>query len=121
MLVSKHTNGGHVDARQSAHLQQTITDLQERWGSQAVAACRNGQRTWAAGLLVVHQAPPTAKGMHFLTLEDEYGFINVVVRPHVYERHRRVIRGAVFLLVQGVVERKEGVSNLVAARFAVLK
>ncbi len=74
----------------------------------------------ARALLILHQAPPTAKGMHFLTLEDEYGFINVVVRPHVYERHRRVIRGAVFLLVQGVVERKEGVSNLVAARFAVL-
>ncbi len=93
--------------------------LQERGilGSQAISTCRNRQKIWAAGLLVVHQAPPTAKGMHFLTLEDEDGFINVVVRPHVYDRNRRVIRGSAFLLVQGVVERKEGVSNLVAARF----
>lgn len=86
-------------------------------GSQALAACRNGQKVWAAGMLVVHQAPPTAKGMHFLTLEDEAGFINVVVRPHVYERFRRVIRGTAFLLVQGVVEHKDGVCNLVAYVF----
>jgi error-prone DNA polymerase len=89
--------------------------------SRALVACRNGQRVRAAGMLVVHQAPPTAKGMHFLTLEDEGGFTNVVVRPHVYERFRREIRGAAFLLVQGMVEQKDGVSNLVAVRFAPLE
>jgi len=44
----------------------------------------------------------------------------VVARPDVYERYRRVIRGTALLLVAGVAERKEGVSNLVAVRFGAL-
>jgi hypothetical protein len=51
--------------------------------SAGVRACADGQTVRAAGMAVVHQSPPTAKGMHFLTLEDESGFINVVVRPQV--------------------------------------
>lgn len=88
--------------------------------SAGLLTCRNGQRVWAAGMLVVHQAPPTAKGMHFLTLEDEAGFVNVVVRPGVYARFRRIVRGTAFLLVQGVLEHRDGVSNLIAVRFAAL-
>lgn len=90
-------------------------------GSREVATSQNGQKVRAAGLLVVHQAPPTAKGMHFLTLEDEAGFINVVVRPPVYERYRKTIRGTAFLVVEGVVEHKDGVSNLIAGRLAALR
>lgn len=59
-----------------------------------------------AGLLVMHQAPPTAKGFHFITLEDEYGMMNVIVHPKVYVRYRRVIRTTSLLLVQGEVERE---------------
>ncbi|MDX1415517.1 MAG: error-prone DNA polymerase [Candidatus Promineifilaceae bacterium] len=50
-------------------------------GSRELESCRSGQRAQVAGLLVVHQAPPTAKGFRFLTLEDEDGMINVIVRP----------------------------------------
>jgi error-prone DNA polymerase len=73
-----------------------------------------GQQVVVAGLLVVHQAPPTAKGFHFLTLEDEFGFINVIVRPKVYAKFQRVIRSEGFLLVNGEVERDGAVSNLLA-------
>ena len=65
---------------------------------------------------VVHQSPPTAKGMHFLTVEDEAGFINVVIPPQVYKRYRRVTRGTAFLVVQGTVESKGNVTNLKAQR-----
>ncbi len=47
----------------------------------------------------VYQAPPTAKGHHFLALEDEAGFINVIVRPRVYERLQEVLRGSPPLIV----------------------
>jgi error-prone DNA polymerase len=53
-------------------------------GSRELEASADGQRVRAAGLAVVHQAPPTAKGYHFITLEDSEGLINVVVRPAVY-------------------------------------
>ena len=67
-----------------------------------------------AGLNVVHQAPPTAKGHHFITLEDEFGFINVIVRPKVYAQFRRVVRGSSLLLVTGRVQRKGVVVNVIA-------
>ena len=88
--------------------------------SAGVKACENGQKVRAAGMAVVHQSPPTAKGMHFLTLEDEAGFINVVIPPQVYRRYRRVIRGAAFLVVQGMVESKGNVTNLKAQRIRSL-
>src|SRR5690606_8005283 len=57
-----------------------------------------------AGLVVIRQAPPTAKGFRFITLVDEFGFINVIVRRQIYDRHRRVIGSEQLLVVYGDVE-----------------
>lgn len=73
-----------------------------------------------AGLKVVLQAPPTAKGFRFVSLEDEFGFINVIIRPQVYERFRRTIRQEKLLLVEGIVQREHAVINLVAESFRPL-
>jgi DNA polymerase III alpha subunit len=67
-----------------------------------------------AGLLVVHQSPPTAKGIHFLTLEDEDGMLNVIVQPVVYNQYRHVIHSQQLLLVQGVLQREGEVVNILA-------
>jgi error-prone DNA polymerase len=81
---------------------------------------QNGDQVRVGGLVVVHQAPPTAKGVHFVTLEDEHGLMDVIVRPDVYERYRRVLHQAGLLLVEGVVQRRDGVINVVAGRAAAL-
>jgi error-prone DNA polymerase len=73
-----------------------------------------------AGLLVVHQAPPTANGFHFLTLEDGDGLSNVIVRPAVYTRCAPAIRAAPLLVAAGVVQRQDGVVNLLAERITAL-
>ena len=83
-------------------------------GSAELAAQPHGARVRVAGLLVVHQSPPTAKGFHFLTLEDEDGMMNVIVRPAVYDRHRRVIHGELLLLTDGKVQCEGNVVNLLA-------
>lgn len=82
--------------------------------SAALRAAADGQQVQVAGLLVVHQAPPTAKGHHFLTLEDEHGFINVILRPRVYARYRRVVRSTPLLLVSGQVQQRGAVVNVIA-------
>ena len=69
-----------------------------------------------AGKVEVLQQPPTAKGILFMTLGDEFGFINVIVRPKIYVQFRRTIRGSSLLLVQGRVERVGSVTNLVATK-----
>ena len=75
---------------------------------------------WCAGLVVIRQAPPTAKGFRSITLEDEFGFINVIVCPQIYDKHRRVIRNEQLLLVYGEVQFKRGVVNVVASRVIAL-
>ncbi len=79
-----------------------------------LTACPSGSQVRVAGLMVVHQTPPTAKGFHFLTLEDECGFINVIVRPLVYARYRQIIRAHPLLMVEGEVQWEGEVVNVVA-------
>jgi error-prone DNA polymerase len=74
----------------------------------------------AAGLVVARQHPATARGTVFLLLEDERGFINLIVPPPVYQRYRETIHHSPFLLVQGRFEREERVMNVVAERFREL-
>jgi error-prone DNA polymerase len=64
-----------------------------------------GGRVVVAGLVVARQHPETARGTVFLLLEDEFGFLNVIVPAPVYEANREVIRFAPFLVVEGRVER----------------
>jgi error-prone DNA polymerase len=89
-------------------------------GSRQLNRSRNGRRVRVAGLMVVHQAPPTAKGFHFLTLEDEGGMMNIVVRPKVYDQYRRVIQGSQLLLVAGLCQREGDVVNVRAQHLAPL-
>jgi len=65
-----------------------------------------------AGLVIVRQRPETARGIVFVSLEDETGIANLVVTPDVYERFRPVVRGAPFLLARGRVERSGAVVNV---------
>ncbi|MBZ0294666.1 MAG: hypothetical protein K8L99_19025 [Anaerolineae bacterium] len=103
-----------------------LRSYRQRLTGQGVATSRDlalyppGQRVKAAGLVVMHQAPPTAKGFHFVTLEDEYGFVNVVIRPQIYQQWRKLVRGASLLLVEGQVERDGAVTNLLASGFREL-
>jgi error-prone DNA polymerase len=65
-----------------------------------------------AGLVIVRQRPETAKGIVFVSLEDETGIANLVVMPDVYDRFRALVRGAPFLLARGRVERNGKVVNV---------
>lgn len=80
----------------------------------------NGDRVAVAGLVVVHQAPPTAKGVHFISLEDEHGLLDVIVWPDMYARYRRVLHGATLLLVEGTLQRRGHVYNVIMRRAAAL-
>jgi error-prone DNA polymerase len=73
-----------------------------------------GRRVSVAGLVLVRQRPGTAKGVIFLTLEDETGIVNVVVWPKVFDRNRRTVMSAQFLQVRGKIEREGLVIHVVA-------
>lgn len=73
-----------------------------------------GARVCVAGLVLLRQRPGTAKGVIFLTLEDETGTCNVVVWAKVYERFRRAVIAGRLLRVTGRVQREAGVVHVVA-------
>lgn len=60
----------------------------------------------AAGLVIIKQRPPTAKGMTFATMEDEFGFLDLVIRPDVYEKYHDVLAYNCFLEIKGIVQRE---------------
>lgn len=69
-----------------------------------------------AGLVSVTQRPPTAKGMCFITLEDEFGFLNIVIHPDVYQKDRLTIYGRSLLEIHGTIEKKGTIINVKAER-----
>ena len=75
---------------------------------------RNGQRVKLAGIVLIRQRPGSAKGVCFITVEDELGVANLVIWPKMMEAFRKVIMSARVIDVTGVVQRADGVIHLVA-------
>lgn len=72
-----------------------------------------------AGLVICRQRPGTAKGVLFLTLEDETGTVNAVVWQKTWERYRKVILTSQFLAMEGRLQQEDGVTHLITDRFWV--
>jgi error-prone DNA polymerase len=85
-------------------------------GAAELKRARPGAAVMVAGLVTHRQQPGTARGVVFLSLEDETGMANVICPPPVWERHRRVAIDAGALVVHGRVERQEGAVSLLATR-----
>jgi error-prone DNA polymerase len=81
----------------------------------------NGKNIKVAGLVIIRQRPGTAKGFVFLTLEDETGLINVVVKPNLVKKCRRAIVSSSILLVKGKLEKHEGIINVIGEEFTPLE
>jgi error-prone DNA polymerase len=76
----------------------------------------DGQPVCVAGIVLVRQRPGTAKGITFITLEDETGTANVIVRSGVWKRHRRAALGATLLLAHGRLQRQAAVIHVLATK-----
>ena len=81
---------------------------------------RDGRWLAAAGIVLVRQRPGSAKGVMFITLEDESGIANLVVWPKVFEQFRRTILSAGMISVRGRIQREGEVVHLVAQRLTDL-
>ena len=76
----------------------------------------NGARVTVSGLIILRQRPGTAKGVLFMTLEDESAIANVIVWPKLFERYRPVVLGARYVSVTGPMQSESGVIHVVAER-----
>jgi error-prone DNA polymerase len=121
-LWATSTYGTHPVAhiRPALQTRQVLT-------AEAVRSADDGAAVAVAGLVTHRQRPSTARGVVFLSLEDETGMVNVICPPQVWERHRPMATVAPALLIHGRLERTGGAAgaggavNLVAATLRPLR
>jgi DNA polymerase III alpha subunit len=82
--------------------------------SRGLKIARHNSRVRVAGLVITRQAPGTAKRFRFFTLEDEWGHINLILRPDFFSRHRRTCNRNQMLLFDGVVQNVDNVISVMA-------
>jgi error-prone DNA polymerase len=114
---------GHVGLSLRSH---PVAFLRDDLRRRRIVTCqeamdaRDGRWLEAAGIVLVRQRPGSAKGVMFITLEDESGIANLVVWPQVFEKNRRIILSAGMFAVRGRVQREGEVVHLVAQRLTDL-
>jgi len=89
--------------------------------SSEVAQLFPNTRVRIAGYVITRQRPATAKGFAFMTLEDEEGMINVVVRPRVYQKYRQVFKLEPLILVEGAIQKRDKNLNIIAETLLPLR
>ncbi|WP_373635255.1 error-prone DNA polymerase [Yoonia sp. SS1-5] len=119
MPICEHVVADYQTTRLSlkAHPMSFLRKSMARQGYRTAAGLeqmRNGQSVRLAGIVLIRQRPGSAKGVCFITLEDETGVANLVVWPKVMEAYRKVIMRARIIDVKGYVQRDEDVIHVVA-------
>ncbi len=111
--------GLSLRAHPASFLRKEFTRRKYCTCKQALAAADN---KWleAAGIVLVRQKPGSAKGVMFITIEDETGVANLVIWPRLYEKQRRIILSAGMMAVYGRIQREGEVVHLVAHRLTDL-
>jgi error-prone DNA polymerase len=107
--TSMHSTRGHP--------LELLRDQLERQGipsAEGLESIPDGHKVRYVGLVICRQQPGTATGVTFCTLEDETGFVNLVIWKQVFERHTILARTVAILGVDGRVQRSEGVTHLIA-------
>jgi error-prone DNA polymerase len=110
------TTGPHV----MAHLRQSLKS-RGILSAAELADAPNGSWARVAGVVIVRQRPGTAKGLLFLTLEDETGIANAMVTPELFHANRGLLHRAQMLIVEGPLQKHEGVIHVLGRRFNELK
>jgi error-prone DNA polymerase len=109
--TTSHSPRRHPLAPMRASLtQQRLPD------ARTVASMKNGEKVRYAGLVICRQRLGTAGGVVFMTLEDETGFVNVVVWESVFQRHSVLAKAVSFLGITGTLQAEDGVVHLVAEK-----
>lgn len=89
--------------------------------SKQLEKLKGGEWITTAGLVTIRQQPQSAKGTVFLLMEDEHGFINVIVSKKMVEEYSEVVRFSTFVMVEGKFERDDGVRNVIGKKFRELE
>jgi len=111
-LVADYAGMGLSTGRHPMALRRDELAMRGILRASDLRTARQGRRVRVAGMVITRQRPGTAKGFVFLTLEDETGIANIIVRPDLFARDRLVIVEEPFLIVDGVLQQQDGVTAI---------
>jgi error-prone DNA polymerase len=111
-LVADYAGTGLTLGRHPMALRRDELSMRGVLRARDLHTARQGRRVRVAGMVITRQRPGTAKGFVFLTLEDETGIANIIVRPDLFDRDRLVIVEEPFLIVDGVLQSQDGVTSV---------
>ena len=111
-LVADYAGTGLTVGRHPMALRRDELAMRGVLRASDLRTARQGRRVRIAGMVITRQRPGTAKGFVFLTLEDETGIANIIVRPDLFARDRLVIVEEPFLIVEGVLQNQDGVTSV---------
>ncbi|QDV22371.1 error-prone DNA polymerase [Aureliella helgolandensis] len=109
------TTGLSLRAHPVSFVREQLSRLQVTTAA-GMKAVEDGEAIRVAGLVLMRQRPSTAKGITFVTLEDETGSMNLVLRQAIWERHYKIARRSNAWLVNGILENREGIVHVVVGR-----
>jgi error-prone DNA polymerase len=116
VMTDYHATGLSLAAHPLSLVRSELARRRVRPASATLDAANRGRPLRCAGLVTVRQHPGTAKGVTFVTLEDETGIVNVVVWRDLAVRQHRVLLESRVMAVDGVLESSDGVTHLIARR-----
>jgi len=115
-LVADYAGTGLTTGRHPMALRREELAMRGVLRASDLGQVRQARRVRVAGMVITRQRPGTAKGFVFLTIEDETGIANVIVRPDLFARDRLTIIEEPFLIIDGVLQHQEGVISVRAER-----
>jgi error-prone DNA polymerase len=116
VVLDYHSQGLSLRGHPLSSLRESLTSLNVVPAAM-LKTLEADRRYRVAGLVLSRQRPETAKGITFMTLEDETGTTNLIIRPPVWERFRRIARQAGALIATGLMQKQDGVIHLIVNRF----
>jgi error-prone DNA polymerase len=115
VVADYRTAGLSLKGHPMAFLRQQLDEMKVTPAA-GLTGTPHGRRLSVAGLVLVRQRPGTASGITFVTLEDETGIANLIVRPAIWERYRRAAATATALLAHGRLERQGAVIHVLVSK-----
>jgi error-prone DNA polymerase len=119
-LAADYYGTGLTVGRHPMYFQRERMNLMGVTPAKDLAKLPNDKIVRVAGCVVVRQRPGTAKGIVFLSVEDETGIFNVIVMPDIFEESRLTIVRSPYVLIEGPLQKYEGVIHLRARRIEAI-
>lgn len=120
-LAADYHGTGLTVGRHPMHFQRERMNTLGVTPARDLAGTRNGVVVRVAGSVIVRQRPGTAKGIVFLSIEDETGIFNVIVTPDMFEGSRLTVVKSPYLLIEGPLQKYEGVIHVQARRIEAIR